>query len=127
MGSIDCPDGLARCIDGRLEKSKLATVGPGSVCPWAPMGDCPGECVEGVLVEEPHAAQLCRIEAGAWRESRSPAGADACHDARFECAGSQVIDCDTKQVVAVCTHGCGVSALDDELSEADAVNVLCRH
>lgn len=127
LNLTDCPDGLARCTDGRLEKSKLATVGPGSVCPWVPLGGCPGECIEGVLVEEKNATQLCRMEAGPWRESRSAAGAGDCHDSKFECTMSRVIDCDAMQVVAVCTQGCAVDVLDDEVAEGDAVTILCKH
>ncbi len=119
---VDCPDGLARCVDGQLQKSKLAAVAPPAVCPWVPAGECAGDCVEGIVVAEEHAAQLCRVEAGAWRTARAPA--EPC-EARWQCSASRVIDCEQKSMVAVCTKGCALDALDDDLPEGDAVTILC--
>jgi hypothetical protein len=121
---VDCPDGLARCVDGQLRKSKVAAVPANAACPWEPAGVCPGVCVEGVVVAAEHAGQLCRPEAGAWREQRAAFG--ECQDARWECNASRVVGCDAKQIVAVCTQGCAVDGLDDDLSEGDAVTILCR-
>lgn len=120
---VDCPDGLARCVDGQLQKSTLAAVPPSATCPWLPAGECPGDCVEGLVVEESYAAQLCRIEAGPWQLRRAPA--EDCGEARFKCASNRVIDCERKSMVAVCTKGCALEALDDDLPEGDAVTVLC--
>lgn len=125
---MDCPDGLARCTDGRLERSKLAATLPGAPCPWAPAGECAGGCVEGVVLPEEHAAQLCRPDAGAWRALRSPAAAGDCGDARFACTGGRVVDCSapsTPALVGTCAHGCAMDALDDELSDGDALVVMC--
>ena len=124
MDLVDCPDGLARCVDGQLQKSKLAAIAPPAVCPWVPAGECPGECVEGVVIDQEHAAQLCRVEAGPWKSQRLPQQ-DECHDARWECAASRVIDCQAKSIVAVCTKGCALGALEDEVPEGDAVNIMC--
>jgi len=126
MNVVDCPPGLSRCVDGRLEKSALGTVSGTATCPWVPLGDCPGDCVEGIVLPEEHARQLCLVEGGVLLR-RSAAGADDCHDARFECAASQVIDCDAKQIVATCTQGCALPALDEEVAEGEAVTILCRH
>ena len=120
---VDCPDGLARCVDGQLQKSKLATVPGTAACPWVAAGECPGDCVEGIMIAEQHAAQLCRTEAGAWRLERSAAG--EC-DGRWQCNAAQVIDCPSKQIVAVCTQGCAMAELEDDVSEGDAFTVLCR-
>src|SRR5262245_1797921 len=102
MQQIDCPDGLARCVDGRLERSRLATTSGAEPCPWTPLGECEGEgeCVEGVMLSEEHARQLCRTADSGAIFRTSPAGADDCHDTRWECEASRVFDCSgTKQVV----------------------------
>src|SRR5580658_3030502 len=69
--AIDCPDGLARCEEGTVSVSRLATLstppcrGPASACscPWEAVAACPDGCVaDGVelVVERAHAAsQLC--------------------------------------------------------------------
>lgn len=119
---VDCPDGLARCVDGQLQKSKLGAVPPNATCPWIPAGECPGDCVEGLVVEETKAAQLCRLEAGPWQLRRA---AEDCGEARWKCASNRVIDCELKSMVAVCTKGCALETLDDDLSEGDAVTILC--
>ena len=120
---VDCPDGLARCVDGQLQKSKLGAVPPNATCPWISAGECPADCVEGIVVEEAHAAQLCRVEAGAWQIRRAPA--EDCGEARFKCSANRVIDCEQKSMVAVCTKGCALDVLDDDVSEGDAVTILC--
>ena len=52
VNAIDCPDGLARCSDGVVSVSRLAThpaalPGPGErcACPWERAGECTGGCV----------------------------------------------------------------------------------
>ncbi len=72
----DCPDGLARCEEGTVSVSRLATLpmpcqGPASACacPWEVAAACSGGCVaEGLelVVERAKAAsQLCAPGPGA--------------------------------------------------------------
>jgi len=68
--AVDCPDGLARCEDGTVSASHLATlrvpcVGPASACtcPWEAVAACPDGCaaegVEVVIERDLAAGQLC--------------------------------------------------------------------
>ena len=52
LQAIDCPDGLARCIGGVVEVSRLATIAQpcraapeACACPWDRVGDCEQGCV----------------------------------------------------------------------------------
>jgi hypothetical protein len=73
LQGIDCPDGLARCEDGRVWVSRLATLttpcGGASapcVCPWDSIAACRGACAaEGavaVMDRERAAVQMCTPE-----------------------------------------------------------------
>jgi hypothetical protein len=73
LGATDCPDGLARCEEGTVSASRLATLpssrmpcpGPAAecVCPWDPVGECGAGCAADgaeIVVERGLAvAQLC--------------------------------------------------------------------
>lgn len=121
---VDCPDGLARCKGGALERSRLAQIAARSPtgCPWELAGACPEGCVEDVVVSANHATQLCRIDGGPWVEKREPR---TCDDAAWACSAAEVIDCRKKQTVAVCLRGCAEESLDEDLEEHDAVTILC--
>jgi hypothetical protein len=70
LNAIDCPDGLARCVDGVVEVSRVFSyaspcVGPPDkcTCPWERVVACDRGCaaddVEIVLAREKAGAQLC--------------------------------------------------------------------
>jgi hypothetical protein len=85
--AVDCPDGLARCEDGTVSASRLATlrvpcVGPASACtcPWEAVATCPDGCVadgvEVVIERDRAAGQLCAPgrDAGVLAASPLPTG-----------------------------------------------------
>ena len=121
--AVDCPDGLARCEDGTVSASRLATlrvpcVGPASACtcPWEAVAACPDGCaadgVEVVIERDRAAGQLCAPgrDAGALAASPLPpadagvlpasplptvdAGETVCEEGdRYRCAGGRVVEC----------------------------------
>jgi hypothetical protein len=85
VNAMDCPDGLARCVEGRIEVSRLAVIaqpcrGPESACacPWEPLAWCGRGCVapgvELIIERDAAAAQLCApaVAASASRVSPRP-------------------------------------------------------
>jgi hypothetical protein len=128
--TIDCPDGLARCKDGHLERSRFAQVSAHapSGCPWEAAETCPHGCVEDVLIAAELAAQLCYADAGVFTEKNTSASPDECaHGSKWACAAAEVVDCPAKRAVAVCLHGCAISELDDDIGAMDAKTILCIH
>ena len=118
---IDCPDGLARCVHGGVEASRLATVartcrGPETPCscPWEPLAFCARGCVvDGLelVMERSHAeAQLCLPE----QEGDSPVAGNplsavtvSCEeDQLYRCSDGQITDCNAHAIVASCRRGC---------------------
>lgn len=119
INAIDCPDGLARCVDGVVEVSRLATlprpcVGrpEGCTCPWERAGECDRGCVVSSvepLVMEPARAlgQLCAPAPDAGSLTRLASRAGQCEeDVQYRCSGGAVIACAERSVVAVCERGC---------------------
>ena len=143
----DCPDGLARCEDGRVWVSRLARVpvpctGPAEACrcPWESVAQCEAGCVaDGVLAVMERAqapAQLCAPGAAASLAPLArPAAADSpvpgtCDEGvAYRCRDSAVIDCAAKRVAGVCLRGCAASesSLDEgsAIRREDAFAILC--
>lgn len=148
MSGIDCPDGVARCVGGVVEASRLAViaqpcVGPPEkcACPWERLGGCERGCVaEDVELVMPRArafTQLC-APASADVIARPPAQGVAvpsglCTGDLHRCASGIVVACDgvgNALALATCVSGCAEegSALDEEgLSRDQVVALLCRH
>ena len=143
--AMDCPDGLARCEDGTVSVSRLATVampcrGPASACscPWESLEDCPGRCAaDGVeiVVERARAVgQLCAPGADAGILVVPPGPAPDANDVlceegqRYLCAGGRVVDCASSEPVGRCVRGCfaeGTSIGDDGVNREAAFAILC--
>ncbi len=141
--AMDCPDGLARCEEGVVSVSRLATIpvpchGPAEACqcPWERVADCPGACaadgLEVVIDRAAATAQLCASQAPASfvRPSAVPVPSPTpCEEGeRFECSGSSVVECSSSSIAGVCLHGClrdGGSIDDDGVSRVAAFAILC--
>jgi hypothetical protein len=118
LSGMDCPDGLARCIQGEVEVSRLAKVvcrGPETPCdcPWEPLASCPQGCVadglELVIDRAQAATQLCRPEEAMTTFASDAARAEAagCQEEElYRCADSAIIDCRAHSVIARCARGC---------------------
>ncbi len=150
MGT-DCSDGLVRCVEDRVEASRLAHLphpcgslaeGRGAcVCPWDTVARCPAGCAAPGLIAvgdaDAGARQLCRPDANVARPvlpgdpvARSPA---ICREASVVCRDDVVRICDEagrpERLVGVCLHGCeagigidhGETAIDDGVAA-----ILCR-
>ncbi len=141
---VDCPDGLARCEEGTVSVSRLATLpvpcqGPASACscPWEAVEACPEGCVaDGVEVVAPRAlaaTQLCAPgrDAGAVAAPLTlpDAGESLCDEGdRYLCAGGRVVECASRSVVGWCLRGCfaeRTSIDDDGVSREAAFAILC--
>jgi hypothetical protein len=145
---VDCPDGLARCEEGTVLVSRLASLpmpcqGPASACecPWERAADCAGGCAaEGVevVVDGAHAAsQLCApggaaADGGVFATSlvaAPDASETPCDEGdRYRCAGGRVVDCASTVAVGRCVRGCfaeGTSIDDDGVSREAAFAILC--
>lgn len=118
---IDCPDGLARCVEGRVEASRLAVIpqpcrGPEShcACPWDEVAVCDRGCAADgaeVIVEKAAAArQLCKPAPGADFVRPAAAGRRApqpCEEEQlYRCVGGDVVGCDAIEVAGTCIRGC---------------------
>jgi hypothetical protein len=136
LNAVDCPDGLARCEEGVVSASRLATVpmpcrSPSAdcACPWDRVGECATGCLaEGaeVVLERARAtAQLCEpapnhasfanpLGSPPAGGSPAPAEVDAfgetgatCDEGdRYRCAGGRVVECASGSPVAQCVRGC---------------------
>ncbi len=145
LPAIDCPDGLARCEEGTVSVSRLATLsmpcrGPASTCscPWEAVAACPGGCAaDGVelAVERGRAAgQLCAPGRDGGVFAVAPAAAlDAaetpCDEGdRYLCAAGRVVECASRAPVGQCLRGCfaeGTSIDNDGVSREAAFAILC--
>jgi len=145
---VDCPDGLARCVGGVVEVSRLARHPEpcsGSTeacsCPWdkgeACASGCVAEDVEVVLDRARGRQQLCapaKGEAYAIRGAPGPAERPPCGDERYRCTQAFVFACDPAatdheaRAVAQCLKGCAASGMtldDDRLDDDAAMALLC--
>ncbi len=144
---VDCPDGLARCEEGTVSVSRLATLpvpcsGPGSACtcPWEALEPCPAQCAADgveVVVERARArTQLCApgADAGAFAVAAAPSDAPderetPCDEGdRYLCAAGRIVECAPRTVLGKCLRGCfteGTSIGDDGVSREAAFAILC--
>jgi hypothetical protein len=142
LGGFDCPDGLARCEEGVISVSRLATIpspchGPPEACrcPWDRAVDCPGACAADgveVVIERDAAAQLCAPKGGPAFVLPSltplPSGAPCEEGNRFECSGSSVVECASNAIAGTCLRGCerdGGAVDDDRVDRVAAFAILC--
>ena len=145
LNEADCPDGLARCSEGVVSVSRLATLpmpchGPPSACscPWEWAAQCPSDCVaDGVelVIERPRAeVQLCAPASGAGVfaiPAPVPSGVPEtpCEEGdRYRCAGGRVIECAPSLLLGTCARGCfadGTAIDDDAVSREAAFAMLC--
>ena len=121
LNAVDCPDGLARCDEGAVRVSRLATrpvpcEGPPErcACPWDRLPDCPWGCaaegVEVVMNPDQAAIQLCAPPPTARKpfvltEPPHPAAASCGEGERYRCGGGRVVDCEVATVGARCIRG----------------------
>ncbi len=149
MGSVDCPDGLARCVGGVVEASRLFShpepcsgSREACECPWDRLGPCTAGCVaedvEVVLPRPQASLQLCAPtgeavyavpQAGETPPALPTEAGTDCSDQRYLCHGGQVVACEPAlHVVAGCIKGCAVEGMtldDDALADPAAVALLC--
>lgn len=129
LSGTDCPDGLARCRGGVLERSRLAVLPAGCAscaCPWTAMGACERGCVEdGIVVEEGAASQLCAPPPGAEDVLAASGTVPEGCDGSFVCRGGLVVRCADRALVASCARGCAAASLDDAVTPLAAAFVLC--
>jgi hypothetical protein len=142
LGGFDCPDGLARCEQGVISVSRLATIpspcrgSPEACrCPWDRAADCPGPCAADgveVVVERSAAAQLCAPQDGPSfvLPSRAPLPSPGpCEEGdRFECSSGSVVECASNSIAGTCLRGCqrdGGAVDDDRVNREAAFAILC--
>lgn len=135
LSGTDCSDGLVRCVEGRVEASRLAHLPHpcGSLkegknecaCPWDTVANCASGCADEGLVAigdaDAGTRQLCRVEpaagGGIGAIARPPLPGDPgllapriCSDVGVACTDGMVRSCDgagaPEQVSAFCVHGC---------------------
>jgi hypothetical protein len=152
VAAVDCPDGLARCIGGVVEVSRVARVPqpcpPGAekktcTCPWDAVDKCDRGCAaegtEVVVSPERAAARVCANDPANPIARPAPFAvppAGVCGDAEgFRCVGSLVLACEPGdgaasegRVVAACTRGCfreGELLREEEADVEGATRILC--
>jgi hypothetical protein len=143
LNAIDCPDGMARCSEGVVQVSRLATIaqpcsGPPErcACPWDKIAECDqgcaGEGVEVALERSVAAVQLCTpgADSGVVATLRMGVSPHGCDEGQaYRCATGVVVACANNAVVAACVHGCvaeGASVEDDvPVTREGAFAILC--
>jgi hypothetical protein len=156
LGGTDCSDGLARCVDGRIEVSRAAHLphpcAPSGAspedrrrlceCPWDLAGRCASGCavdgVEVVATADVAATQLCAALEPIARPM-TPAdprvdGVCASEEVRCESGVVRVCDAPGRPVrpVAVCLDGCEPAigwpegVPGERATGAGAGAILCR-
>lgn len=151
LAGTDCSDGLVRCVEDRVEVSRLAhlphpcgsiTEGRAAcVCPWDTVGRCPNGCAAPGLVAvggaDAGVRQLCRPDAIVARPvlPTDPAAATPriCGEPSVACRDGVVRVCEEpgrpERLVAVCLLGCeaGIAVDHGETVIDDGVAaILCR-
>jgi hypothetical protein len=149
LQGTDCSDGLARCVEGRVETSVAAHVPhpctpsrekPGSCeCPWQVAGRCEAGCVkdgvEVVATPDVARAQLCAATEPLLRPllPAETASVSICADEGVSCVDGVVRACATRgqpaAAIGGCAHGCaagiGVEP-GDVLTGNGCAAILCR-
>ncbi len=142
-GVVDCPDGLARCIDGTVEVSRLGERtrpcrGPerSCECPWEPLDRCGRRCVaEGieVVMDRGRAlVQLCEgdADAGPVQSEAAPSLAMCDEEQLYRCRASAIVDCLAHRTVLSCPRGCvadgaSIDDADGPVAREAAFAILC--
>lgn len=128
LDGTDCSDGLARCVEGRLELARAAHLPypcgkPGEAtrvcaCPWETVDRCRNGCaLDGTTVFAEGDAgvvltQLCRPDEVVARpvNAADPPAAGVCNTEGWACVNGVVRACAGAgmpiQPLAVCIHGC---------------------
>jgi hypothetical protein len=141
LHAVDCSDGLARCVEGRIETSRAFSYpspcsGAQCACPWDRVSTCPRGCVvddvEVAMTPARAVVQLCAPDPAIVFSRPAPADAGVvvrCDGERFHCSGGIVVACArAPEPVAVCDRGCADdgAALDDEtVTLSAAIAILC--
>ncbi len=156
LGGTDCSDGLARCVDGRIESSVAGHVPypctaprerPGSCsCAWTPAGSCPDQdgparCAKDGL-EVIAAAEVARVQLCAPPAAEPvvrpllPSELSAvviCAEDGASCIDGVVRACTSRgqpaQALGACVHGCatGIGVEPGDLLTGDGpAAILCR-
>lgn len=144
LRAVDCPDGLARCEEGTVVVSRLATIpqpcaGPFEhcACPWDKVGDCPHGCaadtVELVMEAARAKTQLCAPgpDTGAFAlpVTSGPPPIATCEEGeRYRCSEGVIADCAAGAAVSRCMMGCvseGASVDSDDVRREAAFAILC--
>jgi hypothetical protein len=141
LNAIDCPDGLARCVEGVVEVSRLATIpmpcagrAGGCECPWEREGDCDRGCVASganVVMERDRALRQLCVQAPdggpAVRATLEPADCD--DEVLYRCAGGAVVSCAQRAVIGRCDRGCAMEGgdigVDVPVDREGAFAILC--
>lgn len=151
LAGTDCSDGLARCVDGRVETSVgkhipyPCTSQPGRErggaceCPWESAGQCASGCVkdglEVVATAEVAREQLCTASTPVLRPVTAveSVAARICAEENVSCAENIVRTCSARgqpeRLVAGCAAGCatGIAVEPEDFATADGVAaILCR-
>lgn len=151
LAGTDCPDGLARCSEGRVEVSVAGHVphpcakprerGGGCECPWVAAGTCASGCVkdglEVVATAEVARVQLCQASPAepVLRPvlATESTAVSICADDGVTCADGLVRTCAVRgqpvRLVAGCANGCasGIAIEPGDLTTGDGpAAILCR-
>ena len=155
LAGTDCSDGLLRCVDGRVEASRIAHLpspcGLGGVerpsaciCPWDTVARCACAADGLEVVAAPTDAgieQLCKAHGPVARPvlPEDSVTVDVCAQSGVSCVDGAIRICPASgqpsRPVAVCTWGCqtSISLVDDateppgEPRDPDGVlSILCR-
>jgi hypothetical protein len=148
LGGTDCSDGLARCVDGRVEISIAGHVPSpctarerpgGCSCAWAPAATCETGCVkdgiEVVASADVARAQLCAAAEPLLRPLSPTELATVliCAEDGVSCVDGRVQACTTRgqpaQLLGACVNGCatGIGVEPGDLLTGDGpAAILCR-
>jgi hypothetical protein len=149
LGGTDCSDGLARCVEGRVEISVAGHVShpctssrekPGTCeCPWQIAGQCEAGCVkdgvEVVATPDVARAQLCAVTEPLLRPllPAEAAAVSICAEEGVSCVDGVVRACALRgqpaAAIGACVHGCGPGIgvePGDVLTGNGPAAILCR-
>lgn len=133
LSGTDCPAGLVRCREGRVERSLGGHVpvrcerGESCTCPFVTELECPGGCLlegEEVFLGDAGGA-LCRTSGARSVPVVSPAPEGVCDSDDARCVGGALVVCaPSPRTVARCLRGCagpGVVGPDVPVAELEAL------
>jgi len=151
LSGTDCSDGMVRCVQGRIEVSRLAHLphpcgDPNALekrgactCPWDVIGQCSSGCAEDALevlaTADAGAAKVCRADGPVARPilPGDPFEPSVCSFEGVQCADGIIRHCDgagrPSRAIALCFSGCDPAVGIDHGAPAnpDGVSmILCR-